>query len=146
MTIFPPWAVVSPILAAGMLPMITVVDPMAMVSGGPTQVAMSPTRAAGIKPINTVGQPGGIMGPPTWGIGGVPGVTIGHICISPTLAAGGINHLLIYFKLNITLGQFPISLGIFEHGFSILAFNPILADRTEYRFYFRFIASRQVYS
>ena len=44
--------------------------------------------AAGIPPINTVGHPGPVIGPPTCGIGGVPGVTIGHTCMSPILAAG----------------------------------------------------------
>ena len=29
-----------------------------------------------------------VIGPPTCGIGGVPGVTIGQVCMSPTLAAG----------------------------------------------------------
>ena len=43
---------------------ITVIDPKAIVSGGPTQIAISPTRAAGIMPIITVGQPTEI-GPPT---------------------------------------------------------------------------------
>jgi hypothetical protein len=85
--ILPPWAVVSPILAAGLPPIITEVEPMAMVSGGPVQVTMSPAHAAGMKPISTLGHPGGRMGPPTWGT--VP-VTMGQACMSPTLAAGGI--------------------------------------------------------
>src|SRR5262245_52740993 len=50
---------------------------------------MSPRRAAGTKPISTVGQPGGKIGPPTWGTGGVPGVAMGQVCKSPTRAAGG---------------------------------------------------------
>jgi hypothetical protein len=49
---------------------------------------MSPITAAGIPPMSTVGQPGPTTGPPTWGIGGRPGVTIGHTCMSPILAAG----------------------------------------------------------
>jgi len=67
--------------------MKTVVDPMAIVSGGPEHTHMSPTVAAGNPPISTVGQPGGITGPPTWGTG--PGLTIGQICMSDILAAGG---------------------------------------------------------
>jgi hypothetical protein len=75
--------------AAGMFPIMTVIEPLIIVSGGPTQVAISPTRAAGRKPINTVGQPGGNIGPPTWG---TTPVTIGHVCISVILAAGGISN------------------------------------------------------
>jgi len=56
--------------------------------GGPTHVHMLPKVAAGMPPISTVGAPGVVIGPPTWGTGGVPGVTNGHICISPTRAAG----------------------------------------------------------
>ncbi len=78
-----------------MPPIRTVIEPLTIESGGPTQVAMSPTLAAGTPPIKTVGQPGGRIGPPTCGTGGVPGVTIGHICISPTLAAGGIKQPLM---------------------------------------------------
>src|SRR5438093_790242 len=47
MTIVPPWAVKSPMRAAGMPPISTVIEPMAITSGGPTHKAMSPTRAAG---------------------------------------------------------------------------------------------------
>ncbi len=78
MTMLPPCTVVSPILAAGIPPITTVKDPIVIVSGGPTQIAASPTRAAGMPPIITVGQPA-IIGPPTCGIGGVPGVTIGQM-------------------------------------------------------------------
>jgi hypothetical protein len=92
-TITPPCAVLSPILAAGFPPIITVPDPAAIVSGGPVQVSMSPTLAAGWPPNNTVGQPGGITGPPTCGT--VP-VTNGQVCISPTLAADGIVLIYIY--------------------------------------------------
>ena len=80
----PPCAVLSPILAAGEPPIITVADPAAMVSGGPVQVNISPARAAGKPPISTVEQPGGSTGPPTCGT--VP-VIMGHTCISDTLAA-----------------------------------------------------------
>jgi len=90
MTIEPPCAVESPILAAGCPPIITVDDPLTIESGGPTQVAESPTLAAGIPPISTVGSPGGRIVPPTCGTGGVPGVTMGHVCISPTRAADDI--------------------------------------------------------
>jgi hypothetical protein len=74
--------------AAGLFPIKTVVDPVAMTSGGPTQTHASPTTAAGNSPINTVGHPGPITGPPTCGIGGRPGVSIGQICISVVRAAG----------------------------------------------------------
>ena len=86
--IVPPCMVGSPMRAAGIPPNVTVIDPMATESGGPTQMQVSPTTEAGWPPINTVGQPGPMMGPPTWGMGGTPGVTIGQICISSSLAAG----------------------------------------------------------
>jgi hypothetical protein len=84
-TMAPPWAVLSPNLAAGIPAIITVAEPAAIVSGGPTQTHMSPTRAAGIPAIITVGAPIEI-GPPTCGTG--PGLTIGQVCISPILALG----------------------------------------------------------
>src|SRR5918997_1694651 len=87
----PPCIVLSPIRAAGFLPIMTFVEPLAIVSGGPTLLAMSLFRAAGLPPIRTVGWPGGRIGPPTWGIGGVPGVCIGQVCMSPTRAAGGLS-------------------------------------------------------
>jgi len=89
----PPCAVLSPIRAAGLPQMSTVADPIIMESGGPTQTALSPNTAAGNLPIRTVGAPGPIIGPPTWGIGGTPGVTIGQTCISVILAAGGIFYI-----------------------------------------------------
>jgi hypothetical protein len=92
-TITPPCIVLSPIRAAGIPPMITVADPFAMVSGGPTQIAISPTRAAGMAAMITVGQPI-TTGPPTCGMGGVPGVAMGHVCMSEIRAAGGIRILL----------------------------------------------------
>src|SRR6516225_5374929 len=85
--------------AAIKLPISTVGEPFAITSGGPTQVHLSVTRAAGCPPMRTVGHPGGRIGPPTCGTGGVPGVTIGQVCISPILAAGGIifsSRLLMY--------------------------------------------------
>ena len=88
--IVPPCAVLSPILAAGMPAIRTVVEPMAIVSGGPTQVHTSPTLAAGIPPIRTVGAPITI-GPPTCGTPG--GVTCGQTCMSDILAAGGIGKI-----------------------------------------------------
>src|SRR3954451_19573220 len=90
----PPCAVVSPMRAAGFLPIITFIEPMAMVSGGPVQTHMSPTTAAGMPLISTVGTPGPVIGPPTWGIGGVPGVASGHTCMSPMRAAGGIRAIV----------------------------------------------------
>jgi hypothetical protein len=80
----------SPSRAAIRLPMSTVGEPFAIASGGPTHVHISVTRAAGCPPIKTVGMPGGSTGPPTCGTGGVPGVAIGQVCMSPTRAAGGI--------------------------------------------------------
>jgi hypothetical protein len=91
-TMLPPCAVLSPILAAGMLPIITVPDPATIVSGGPAQVHISPTLAAGIFAIITVGHPAGRIGPPTCGVG--TGVCIGQVCMSPTLAAIGISYSL----------------------------------------------------
>jgi hypothetical protein len=86
--IAPPCAVVSPILAAGIPQIITVAEPFIILSGGPTHTSISPTFAAGKDPISTVGAPGPIIGPPTCGIGGNPGVSIGQVCISVILAAG----------------------------------------------------------
>ena len=84
----PPCAVMSPIRAAGLPPIITVADPMTMTSGGPTQVHISPTRAAGIPDMITVGQHGGIIGLPTCG---TTPVTIGQVCISVIRDAGGMD-------------------------------------------------------
>ncbi len=86
--IFPPWAVMSPIRAAGRFTIRTVIEALRITSGGPTHVAISVARAAGMLPISTVMAQGGRMGPPTCGIGGTPGVTIGQTCMSPTRAAG----------------------------------------------------------
>src|SRR3954468_3026077 len=72
--------------AAGMPLIITFVEPIAITSGGPTQVHMSPTRAAGRPAIRTVTAPGGRIGPPTCG---TTPVTIGQVCMSDTRAAGG---------------------------------------------------------
>lgn len=74
--------------AAGLRLTSTVADPLMMVAGGPTHCEMSDTMACGISPVITFGEQGPIMGPPTWGIGGVPGVTIGHIVMSLKRAAG----------------------------------------------------------
>lgn len=84
--------VVSPIRAAGFLPINTVDDPLTIVSGwggGPLQSNVSPMRAAGNLPIKTVGQPNTIIPPPACGIGGTPGVTMGHMCLFDNTAAGG---------------------------------------------------------
>src|SRR5690606_37898641 len=72
-------------------PIMTVALPLTMESGGPTQTQRLPTLAAGVPPIITVGAPGPVIGPPTWGIGGVPGVCIGQVCMSVRRAAGGIS-------------------------------------------------------
>jgi hypothetical protein len=74
--------------AAGKSLTKTVIDPFTIMSGGPTHTAISVTRACGKLPVSTVTEQGGSMGPPTWGIGGTPGVTIGHTCISVARAAG----------------------------------------------------------
>jgi hypothetical protein len=87
-TIDPPCAVRSPTRAAGRPFIITVADPFTILSGGPTQVSVSPTTDAGNFAISTVATPGPMTGPPTWGTGGKPGVTIGQVCISLILAAG----------------------------------------------------------
>lgn len=87
--ICPPCAVESPMRAAGLPPIITVADPFMIESGGPTHTQESPITAAGIEPINTVGAPGPTTGPPTCGMGGKPGVTMGQTCRSVSLAAGG---------------------------------------------------------
>jgi hypothetical protein len=65
-----------------------------MVSGGPTQIALSPITAAGNFDINTVQQPGPMIGPPTCGIGPV---IIGQTCKSKILAANG---MFVCFNLS----------------------------------------------
>src|SRR5690606_20074999 len=84
-TIAPPWAVESPIRAAGWPLISTVGAPLTIVSGGPTHTAMSPRRAAGRLQISTVGAQGGPIGPPTCGTGPVD---IGQACMSVRRAAG----------------------------------------------------------
>jgi hypothetical protein len=96
MTIEPPCAVVSPMRAAGRPEIMTVIDPLIITSGGPTQTALSPTTAAGSLPINTLGTQGPTTGPPTCGIGGKPGVTIGQICMSVIRAAGGMMLYMVW--------------------------------------------------
>jgi hypothetical protein len=46
-------------------------------------------------PIKTVGTHGPEMGPPTCGIGGSAGVTMGQTCMSVILEAGGMAFLFI---------------------------------------------------
>lgn len=105
MTMEPPWAVVSPIRAAGLPQIITVAEPLTIESGGPTQTQESPITAAGILPIITVGAPGPMTGPPTWGMGeGKAGVCIGQVCISVNLAAGGIT-ICFFYTLNYFLSN-----------------------------------------
>ena len=89
-TIVPPCAVISPTLAAGLLLIMTVAEPLTIVSDAPTQTQLSPTSAAVKFSISTVGAPGPVTGPPTCGIGGIAGVCIGQVCMSVNLAAGGI--------------------------------------------------------
>jgi hypothetical protein len=64
-TMLPPWAVVSPIRAAGRPAIITVAEPFTMLSGGPVHTHISPITAAGMLPIKTFGTPGPVIGPPT---------------------------------------------------------------------------------
>src|SRR6516225_8670856 len=105
MTTTPPCTVGSPIRAAIRFSISTVGDPIKMVSGGPTQVQRSVALAAGRPPISTVGHPGGKIGPPTCGIGGTPGVSIGQVCISLTLAAGGIDMVRELVKVSAALAK-----------------------------------------
>lgn len=63
----------------------TVMLPLMMVSGGPTQTHIPVMVAAGKFMIRTVGTPGGKIGPPTCGTGPV---NIGQTCRSVILAAG----------------------------------------------------------
>ena len=88
MPIVPPWAVKSPMRAAGIFPMRTVADPFVIISGGPTQTHVSVALAAGIIPIRVMGEPGPVIGPPTCGTGTGAGMTIGQRCISVMRAAG----------------------------------------------------------
>ena len=76
-TIFPPWPLSSPILAAGLPLILTLPEPVFTLSGGPIHTIMSPLRAAGMPPINTLPEPATI-GPPTCG---TLAVTLGHTCI-----------------------------------------------------------------
>jgi hypothetical protein len=66
-TTVPPWDVISPMRAAGAPQILTVIDPIAIESRGPTHSARSPARAAGSIPIMTVEAPI-ITGPPTCGM------------------------------------------------------------------------------
>lgn len=99
----PPWAVLSPNRAAGKKLISTELEPLMMVSGGPTQTAMSLIRAAGIKPIKQFGDPE-MIGPPTCGTG--PGLTMGQVCISVILAAGGISYLDISDGVTVKMVRF----------------------------------------
>jgi hypothetical protein len=69
--------------------MRTLNDPITTGAGGPTHRKLSPTVDAGNFPIRTVGTPGPMLFIPTWGIGGVPGVTMGHRCISDPIRIAG---------------------------------------------------------
>ena len=100
MTMVPPWAVESPIRAAGLPPIKTVAEPLIMLSGGPVHTQLSPTTAAGKPPIKTVGAPGPMMGPPTCG---TTPVTIGQTCILLIVAAGGIFIMFLLISLYIFL-------------------------------------------
>src|SRR6185437_4898770 len=105
----PPCAVLSPMRAAGRPPINTEVEPFTMTSGGPTQTHVSPTQAAGKPPIRTVGIPGPMTGPPTWGTGGTPGVTIGQACMSVRRAAGGM--VWLFAMASIDLHQWRLDGG-----------------------------------
>ena len=101
MAMVPPWRVGSPILAAGRPSKSTSGAPMAIASGGPTQMARSPIHAAGRPPIRIVGAPGPTIGPPTCGIGGTQGVCMGQTCMSVSRAAGCGMMEAEYWKLKI---------------------------------------------
>jgi hypothetical protein len=94
-TITPPWAVISPCLAAGLPPINTDVLPFTITSGGPAQTHMSETTDAGNPPISTFATEGPVTGPPTCGLG----VAKGQVCISVILAAEGIFSNL-FLRLN----------------------------------------------
>src|SRR5690554_7285007 len=79
-----------------MPPINTEADPRMMVSGGPVQVAKSPTLAAGIPPINTVGAPGGRIGPPTCG---TTSVTNGQVCIDRKSTRLNSSHVRISYAV-----------------------------------------------
>lgn len=113
-----PEAVVSPMRAAGMPPMKTVAEPLAIMSGGGTTqpgggVTISKARAAGKPPISTVVHPGGRMGN-----GGPTGGT--DECKSVIRAAGGIRGLVMdlinfhnpsFHRCHTASGEFGIGSG-----------------------------------
>jgi hypothetical protein len=107
-----------------------------MASGGPVQTQVSPNTAAGMPPINTVGAPGPMTGPPTCGIGGNPGVCIGQVCKSFMRAAGGMLvivcglwFVVLYFRsllIKLTIVYFQITnwrIGGLAHSFIFLFFH-----------------------
>jgi len=126
-TILPPWAHVSPILAAGLFPIKTVAEPFTIESGGPTQTAESPMTAAGRKEISTVGAPGPMTGPPTWGTGPV---VIGQTCKSVILAANGISSFFNLSLLPLLLQRFDLRQPVLPELFLLwkLLFAPLLPD------------------
>jgi hypothetical protein len=72
----------------------TVAEPLMMTSGGPTHTQVLVSVAEGMAQMMTVGAPGETTGPPTWGMGGTPGVCMGQTCMSVMRAAG---MLMTYF-------------------------------------------------
>lgn len=84
-TIVPPCAQLSATRAIGKPPAKTVGEPIATLSGGPTQTAIEPGPIAGITPTKTVGAEGAATGPPTCG---TTPVTIGQTCMAVRVAAG----------------------------------------------------------
>src|SRR6478672_5673423 len=90
-----PCMLMSPRRAAGKLPIMTVMLPIAIPFGAGETQAIPPgialATAAGIPPISTVmTAAAGVIGPPTCGLG--PSI-IGHSAVSPARSAGpvGIN-------------------------------------------------------
>jgi hypothetical protein len=63
----------SVIRAAGLFAIKTVIDPAAMASIGPTHMQKSPRRPAGMELMKTGIPPGGRIGPPVCGTGGMAG-------------------------------------------------------------------------
>jgi hypothetical protein len=69
------------------MPMKMVGLPKTTVAGGPAHKNISPSTIAGTPLTSTVNAPMGTAPIPTWGRGGVAGVTIGHRCIDSPCAA-----------------------------------------------------------
>ena len=87
---------------------MTVGEPVWTTSGGPTHVQGFPTVAAAWPPIRMLVQPA-VMGPPTWGTGGTPGVTCGHVWLSPWRAAGRPISFSYSLTIDLDRGTFDLN-------------------------------------